>query len=216
MNKQNLKASLISAIVVLCVATVGGYLWYLYSYDIPVSEPITTPVVENVEEPNQELNEEVTTSNEVEEVAVVKEVFKSPMNDGKVVRPFFSLSKSQQEQIDAIVEYDGVYRSNYGVDYASVSHSVNAIASGIVKEISKDTLFGNKVVLQCGKYTIYFQSLASVNVEQGQSVKQGDLIGTAGENVYDSSLGKHVHVIVEVDGRYFDLEKLINDKATIS
>lgn len=216
MNKQNLKASLISAIVVLCVASIGGYMWYLFIDDIPVENPAEIPVVEEVEEP--QVNPSVTTTTtEQEEVAiVVSEKFMPVMIEGKVVRPFYSLSKSQQEQIDAIIEYDGVYRSNYGVDYASNNGNVVALASCEVREVSKDTLFGNKIVLACGKYMVTYQSLDEIFVKAGQSVKQGVVLGSAGENIYDSSLGKHVHVIVEMNGKYFDLEKLIKDKESIS
>lgn len=213
MNKQNLKASLISAAVVLCVATIGGYAWYLYMYDIPVSDPNETPVVEEV---NEEVEEQVEESQIEVEVAVVSEKFIEPVKSGEVVRPFFSLSKSKQQQMDAIVEYDGVFRSNYGVDYASDDLDVVAVASGIVKEISKDTLFGNRVVLTCGKYTVTYQSMNDITLKAGQSVKQGSVIGTMGENVYDSTLGKHVHVIVEVNGKYLDLEDLIAKQISIS
>lgn len=213
MNKQNLKASLISAAVVLCVATMGGYAWYLYVYDIPVSDPIETPVVEEVVE---EVEETVEVKEPLTEVAVVKEKFIVPVKAGKIVRPFFSLSKSKQEQIDAIIEYDGVYRSNYGVDYASDTLDVLAIASGEVKEVNKDTLFGNRVVVICGQYTVTYQSMDEITVKVGESVKQGSVIGTMGENVYDSTLGKHVHVIVEVNGKYLDLEDLIAKQISIS
>lgn len=213
MNRENLKASLLSAIVVLCVAIGGGYVWYLYEYDVPVIEQTELPVVDEIEDV---VSEEIIVTEPVEEVTVVVETFVAPVIEGKVVRPFFSLSKSKQEQLDAIIEYNDVFRANYGVDYSSNNLSVVAVASGIVKEVSKDTLFGNRLVVTCGKYIITYQSMNDITVEAGNTIKQGDVIGTMGENVYDATLGKHVHVVVEVNGKYLDLADLIAKKVSIS
>lgn len=213
MNRENLKAGLLSAIVVLCIAIGGGYVWYLYEYDVPVIEQTEIPVVDEVKDV---ISEEVIVTEPLEEASVVVEKFIAPVIDGKVVRPFFSLAKSKQEQLDAIIEYNDVFRANYGIDYSSSDLSVVAIASGTVKEVSKDTLFGNRLVVICGKYTITYQSMNDITVEAGKSIRQGDVIGTMGENVYDATLGKHVHVVVEVNGKYLDLADLIAKKASIS
>ncbi|MBE6113558.1 MAG: M23 family metallopeptidase [Erysipelotrichaceae bacterium] len=212
MNIRNLKASLISAIIVLCLASIGGYLWYLYESDVPVNDPIDIPVDQPLE---TTVEEPVTQPQEV--VSIVSEKFIAPLVNAEVVRPFFSLTKSKDQQVAAIIEYEGVYRANYGVDYASdTSSDVLAVASGVVQEVANDTLFGNKIVMQCGKYTVTYQSLDSISVSVGDTIKQGDIIGVSGENGYDSELSKHVHVIVEVSGRYLDLEKLVSDKTVVS
>lgn len=214
MNIRNLKASLISAIIVLCLASIGGYIWYLYESDVPVNDPLDKPVDQPLE---TVVEEPPVTAPQEEVVAIVSERFIAPLVNSKVVRPFFSMTKSKDQQVAAIIEYEGVYRSNYGVDYASdTSSDVLAVASGIVQEVANDTLFGNKIVMQCGKYTVTYQSLDDISVSVGEHVKQGDIIATTGENGYDSELSKHVHVIVEVSSRYLDLELLVSDKTVVS
>ena len=43
-------------------------------------------------------------------------------------------------------------------------------------------------------------------------LKQGDLIGISGENVYEADLGNHVHFVLEKDGIQYDAENNFNKK----
>ena len=76
-----------------------------------------------------------------------------------------------------------------------------------------DSLLGWIVTIehQKGIQTIY-QSLDDIKVEKGDQVKQGDVIGKAGNNVYQSTLKKHLHFIVSIDDKTVNPDKYFNQK----
>ena len=43
-------------------------------------------------------------------------------------------------------------------------------------------------------------------------MKQGDVIGKSGNNVYQSTLKKHLHFIVSIDGKTVNPDKYFNQK----
>ncbi|MEG0577831.1 MAG: M23 family metallopeptidase, partial [Bacilli bacterium] len=59
------------------------------------------------------------------------------------------------------------------------------------------------------KIATTYESLSKVNVEMNQAVKQGDVIGTSGENVYESDLKNHLHFILQKDGQLYNPEKYL-------
>ncbi|MGM3042059.1 peptidoglycan DD-metalloendopeptidase family protein, partial [Bacillus cereus group sp. BC46] len=50
-----------------------------------------------------------------------------------------------------------------------------------------------------GLSTVY-QSLSEVSVEQGDKVKQNQVIGKSGKNLYSEDSGNHVHFEIRKDG----------------
>ena len=139
------------------------------------------------------------------------EVLKKPVNDDvKVSKGFYDTSLDDKKLEEALVYFEGVYRPNDGIDYTKDNESfdVYASASGTVIRKENDSLLGWIVTIehQKGIQTIY-QSLDDIKVEKGNQVKQGDVIGKAGNNVYQSTLKKHLHFIVSL---MIKLEILIN------
>ena len=49
-----------------------------------------------------------------------------------------------------------------------------------------------------------YQSLGNVEVEVDDTVAQGDVIGTSGENEYDIDAGNHVHFKLSINNKYVD------------
>ena len=84
---------------------------------------------------------------------------------------------------------------------------------GLLLEKKNDSLLGWIVTIehQKGIQTIY-QSLDDIKVEKGNQVKQGDVIGKAGNNVYQSTLKKHLHFIVSIDDKTVNPDKYFNQK----
>lgn len=144
------------------------------------------------------------------------EVLKKPVNDDvKVSKGFYDTSLSDEELENALVYFDGVYRPNDGIDYTKDNEDfeVYASASGTVVRKENDSLLGWIVTIehQKGLQTVY-QSLDDIKVEKGDQVKQGDLIGKAGNNVYQSSLKKHVHFIVSINDQTVNPNKYFGQK----
>ena len=55
-------------------------------------------------------------------------------------------------------------------------------------------------------------TIDDIKVEKGDQVKQGDVIGKAGNNVYQSTLKKHLHFIVSIDDKTVNPDKYFNQK----
>ena len=134
------------------------------------------------------------------------EVFKVPASEDSgvfVQKQFYDTSASTEEQQAALVFYNNTYYQNAGVDYAKedgASFDVKAAMSGKVVKATNDQLLGNVVHLEHndGVVTVY-ESLEALDVEQGDTVKQGDKLGTAGTNTFDTDAGVHVHFEVRKD-----------------
>ena len=144
------------------------------------------------------------------------EVLKKPVNDDvEVSKGFYDTSLSDEELENALVYFEGVYRPNDGIDYTKDNEDfeVYASASGTVVRKENDSLLGWIVTIehQKGLQTVY-QSLDDIKVEKGDQVKQGDLIGKAGNNVYQSSLKKHVHFIVSINDQTVNPNKYFGQK----
>ena len=144
------------------------------------------------------------------------EVLQKPVKEGvKVSKGFYDTNLSEKELENALNYFEGVYRPNDGIDYTKDNESfdVYASASGTVIRKENDSLLGWIVTIehQKGIQTIY-QSLDDIKVEKGDQVKQGDVIGKAGNNVYQSTLKKHLHFIVSIDDKTVNPDKYFNQK----
>src|SRR5690606_11544299 len=96
-----------------------------------------------------------------------------------VVLGYFDDEASEEEQLNAMVEYERTFHPNQGIDFAhkdGETFDVLAALSGTVKSVTKDPLVGNVVDLEHenGLVTVY-QGLEDVQVDEGDQVKQGDV-----------------------------------------
>lgn len=140
---------------------------------------------------------EVTTSSEVVKLPIEDE------NDFTVVGNYYDVNASEEEQQEALVYYDHSYYPNKGIDYAHVegeSFNVVASLSGTVLKAEKDSILGYVVEMKHDHgITTHYHSLESLDVEVGAMVKQGDILGQAGRNLYNEEAGVHVHFEVRQD-----------------
>ncbi len=122
----------------------------------------------------------------------------------QVVLNFYEDDASEEEQSNAMVEYDRTYYPSQGISISrsdEESFDVIAALSGTVVAADKDPLVGHYVEVEHdnGLVTVY-QSLEDLQVAEGDEVHQGDLLGSAGRNVFHQDLGIHVHFEVREDG----------------
>ena len=158
--------------------------------------PIDRPE-SNVTEPNHQ---------EAVPVAVVQEQFQMPVtsqDDVQVVGYFFDVNAPREEQLAALVQYDNNWFESKGIDLAlesGESFEVVAALSGTVIKSEKDALVGNTVRIEHENNLVtVYQSLEGVVVKEGQSIKQGEMVGKAGRNLYNQDAGVHVHFQVHQD-----------------
>lgn len=84
---------------------------------------------------------------------------------------------------------------------------IKTAADGIVKSIVNDPRYGLTVVIEHddGYETVYSNLLTAEFVVEGEEVKQGQTIGTAGNTAsFESSMESHLHFELLKDGEYLD------------
>ncbi|MCH5164699.1 MAG: M23 family metallopeptidase [Clostridiales bacterium] len=98
------------------------------------------------------------------------------------------------------------WRTHNGVDFiAEKGTPVMAILGGTVKSIENTTLEGTVITIEQsdGIITIYKSLSADVNVEEGATVKAGDVIGSVDVTMAtEKKEGAHLHLEMKKDGAY--------------
>ncbi len=96
---------------------------------------------------------------------------------------------------------DGVYKFHYGVDFAAnTGTAVYATKSGTVLVADYGYINGNYIKLQHEDGSLsYYLHLDTFSVKQGDSVKQGQKIGTVGST--GTSTGPHLHFEIKINGK---------------
>lgn len=94
-----------------------------------------------------------------------------------------------------------ILRFHYGMDFtASTGTEVFATGIGVVKSAGRETGYGNTVVIDHGYgYETYYAHLSRLNVQVGQNVNRGDVIGFVGST--GTSTAPHLHYEVSKNGQ---------------
>lgn len=141
------------------------------------------------------------------------ETLKAPVADGiGIVRYYYNKDDDASKQEQSLILFEGVYRPNQGIDYANKNESFDVLASisGTVTKKTNDPVLGWIVTItNSDKISTTYQSLSKVNVEVNAEVKQGDVIGTSGENVYEADLKNHLHFILQKEEQMYNPETYI-------
>lgn len=157
------------------------------------------------------VEEKKTTTDKTEEKTI--ETLKAPVKDGiGIVRYFYNKDDDALKQEQSLILFEGTYRRNQGIDYSNKNEAFDVLAaiSGTVTKKTNDPVLGWVVtVTNSDKISTTYESLSKVDVEVNQSVKQGDKIGTSGENVYEADLKNHLHFILQKDDQLYNPEKYI-------
>src|SRR5699024_1807628 len=116
---------------------------------------------------------------------------------------------------EAVTYYNNRYYQSTGVDIAASdgeAFDVVASLSGEVTEVKEDPLYGNVIVMDHDDdITTYYASLEDVDVDTGSKVKQGDTIGTSGQNLFSEENGKHVHFEIKKGETQVNPEEFFNE-----
>ncbi|KPV42838.1 M23 family metallopeptidase [Alicyclobacillus ferrooxydans] len=126
----------------------------------------------------------------------------------KVTLGFFSDKGTQTQQAAALVHYDNGYYAHQGYDIQAAdkkTFNVLAAVSGKVTsvDVGKTTnpLYGNIVeVTSPNGYQVRYESLGSVSVKVGETVQQGQVLGTSGTSQFELSQGNHLYFAVYKNG----------------
>lgn len=94
------------------------------------------------------------------------------------------------------------WRVHTGVDIsAQQGDTVKASADGTVKDVLSDDSYGNMVVISHGSIDAYYCGLGQTSVKKGDTVKQGQQIGTLGMVPCESMEAPHLHLSMKKNGK---------------
>ncbi|RED33751.1 MULTISPECIES: M23 family metallopeptidase [unclassified Paenibacillus] len=125
--------------------------------------------------------------------------------DVKVVKPFYDENGTEENHQAAMVQYDDTFTPNVGVDLARAddqAFDVKAALGGKVTRVDLNPPLTGTVIeiTHDNNLKTVYQSLSDAKVKLGDTVKQGDTIGTAGRSEIEKELGNHVHFEVYDNG----------------
>ena len=106
-------------------------------------------------------------------------------------------------------------RAHKGIDYAApTGTSVRTVGDGVVDFAGTQRGYGNVIEIKHrdNKSTV-FAHLSRIDVQKGQKVEQGDVIGAVGTTGF--STGPHLHFEFRVDGEHHDPLTIANEGGTL-
>ncbi|MBT2288264.1 M23 family metallopeptidase [Paenibacillus albidus] len=135
----------------------------------------------------------------------------------EVVKPYYDENGTEENHVEAMVQYNDTFVPNVGIDIARADNKVfdvKAALSGQVTRVEKDaTIFGTIIeITHPGNLKTVYQSLGETQVKQGDEVKQGDTLATAGRSELEKNLGNHVHFEVYEDGKVVNPSDLLPER----
>ena len=162
-----------------------------------------TNTIETVEEVTPKIPEVDPTEGMTQEEKDIYNIVKAttilrPLN-GEITSPF-------GERIDPITNK---YSLHTGTDFSAVvGTQIKSAISGTVIEVKKSNVsFGNYVRVKNADIVTTYAHCSTIKVNEGDKVKQGDIIALSGNT--GKSSGPHLHFEITKDGRYVDPEKVI-------
>lgn len=182
------------AFVFMLIGILGISIARLYT---PFESDIVLPVIE------EESDFVISLPDEQEIVILPYDV------EAVVVLEYYDGS---EHEVNDFTNFEGVYRTNQGIDYAcnEESFEVKAMASGTITQVKNDEIFGNTISITSGQLVITYQSIDALNFSEGDEITQGTLIGCASNNTYNPELGNHLHIVTTVSGSLVNPKDVIN------
>ena len=133
--------------------------------------------------------------------------FKSPV-EGEIIREFAKDKLVYSNTLGEWVTHNGI---DIKADKTTV---VKASAEGTVKSIKNDPRYGLTIVIEHvnGFTTVYSNLLTAEFVVEGESIKQGQTIGTVGNTAtFEIADEAHLHFEIAKDGEALDPELYLKD-----
>ena len=168
------------------------------------SENTNSPVSNETSGTNEAKKEEKPVT-EVKEEQPIKEVKKEitfvKPTDGEIIGEFANENLIYSETLKEWITHTAI---DIKADKTSV---IKSAADGIVRAIVNDPRYGLTVIVEHddGYETVYSNLLTAEFVVEGEEIKQGQTIGTAGNTAsFESSMECHLHFELLKDGEYLN------------
>lgn len=168
------------------------------------SENTNSPVSNETSGTNETKKEEKPVT-EVKEEQPIKEVKKEitfvKPTDGEIIGEFANENLIYSETLKEWITHTAI---DIKADKTSV---IKSAADGIVRSIINDPRYGLTVIVEHddGYETVYSNLLTAEFVVEGEEIKQGQTIGTAGNTAsFESNMECHLHFELLKNGEYLD------------
>lgn len=205
-KRRRLRKYVIPTICLMLVCTIlfSSYKMYqILTAGVPIIDP-------SPKDTTSEVNNSQNDTNITPTVSVSKTIIRPyTSTDVSATIPYYNIDGTNDEQAAALIYYEGIYMQNTGVLYTSNNaFDVVSILDGTVKNIKEDSLMGNIVEIEhTNNLTTVYQSLGEVKVKVGDTVKQGDIIATSGQNKIAIDTSNALHFEVFYKGEVFNPEE---------
>lgn len=205
-KRRRLRKYVIPTICLMLVCTIlfSSYKMYqILTAGVPIIDP-------SPKDNTSEVNNSQNDTNITPTVSVSKTIIRPyTSTDVSATIPYYNIDGTNDEQAAALIYYEGIYMQNTGVLYTSNNtFDVVSILDGTVKNIKEDSLMGNIVEIEhTNNLTTVYQSLGEVKVKVGDTVKQGDIIATSGQNKIATDTSNALHFEVFYKGEVFNPEE---------
>ena len=135
-------------------------------------------------------------------------------SDVTIGKDYYSSNDNQETQNKSIIYYSNTYMPNSGIDYVlDKTFDIQVILDGEVIEVKDEELLGKTITIRHTTDLIsIYQSLSEVNVEKGEQVSIGQVIGKSGTNELSKDLGNHLHFELIYKGQNVDPENYFDKK----
>lgn len=205
-KRRRLRKYVIPTICLMLVCTIlfSSYKMYqILTAGVPIIDP-------SPKDTTSEVNNSQNDTNITPTVSVSKTIIRPyTSTDVSATIPYYNIDGTNDEQAAALIYYEGIYMQNTGVLYTSNNtFDVVSILDGTVKNIKEDSLMSNIVEIEhTNNLTTVYQSLGEVKVKVGDTVKQGDIIATSGQNKIATDTSNALHFEVFYKGEVFNPEE---------
>ena len=172
----------------------------------PLNEINTNTIERNSQEEQNTINDKESTDNKEENITK-EDISEEKAEEVKFIKPVDGeVSNSYSVESLQYSNTLGEWIIHRGIDIkADKTTVVKAASSGKIKSIKEDPRYGLSITIEHsgGFQTVYSSLLSSEFVKEGDTVSQGQSIGTVGNSaVFETLEGSHLHFEMLKDGEY--------------
>lgn len=205
MNKRNLKLYAVPAIYVFAILILGTSM-------VLIGRIINNHKFKGTEE-MEYVDKEIVTDNEYIPVVNTQPTIRKPflIDNITINKTFYNQEDDKNNQEKSIIEYQGTYMQNTGVDYKyNEVFDIVSILDGTVIEVTDNDVLGKTIKIRHNNDLIStYQSLSEVSVKVDDTVLNGQVIGKSGTcSLYSKDY--NLHFELSYQGKNIDPEKTYN------
>ena len=138
-------------------------------------------------------------------------IIKPYINDNvKIGRYFYDFESDEKKQEDSLIEYEGTYMQNNGVDYVNKeSFDVVSILPGEIVSIEDNEIYGKIITIKHNEnLKSVYSNVTDVLVSVGYNVSQGEIMAVSNKPKIKSDYESMLHFEVYYKGNPVDPESL--------